>query len=495
MQKVERQKHKNRRHGRLAGLLLCVLLLAVCVTAAVLLRQKSAEEPEPARQRVAGSITQRMPEELESLTVIRRGEAPWTVVQDKDGELRLRLENEEDSGWAVDETLGEALVDAAVNLTYEDVFTENRTDWEADAADFGLAEPLVTAVIRFTDGSEVTARIGDSADPDGNACYYLTVDGDDRLYALTSGTVRDLNVEKTLLHPVSQPRIHGALLDRITVRNGDGTVRTEWTLEGAVTDRDAAENWVVSAPFVYPADYEAMKNLRDSAEDIRLGNYIAPAAEAGKETGLDSPSAVIEFHMAAGSTGTVSGSGVYDVTDWEERTVVLTLGSRRSEMVDYVRCGDDVFTINHFTVSAFTETEPLATAARYPVATPLNSLESMTVEKKDGEAVHYALVRPDDATAADDATDVPGNRCLRNGEEISWETFEAAYERLLTVTVSGRLPEGYEPGTAHTKYTFRTVSGGTHTVELSAFDGMHDAVIMDGHALFYLIKDGMTEMP
>ena len=86
-------------------------------------------------------------------------------------------------------------------------------------------------------------------------------------------------------------------------------------------------------------------------------------------------------------------------------------------------------------------------------------------------------------------------RCMRNGEEIPYETFAAAYERMLTVTVSGKLPAGYAPEEAHTKYTFRTVSGGTHTVELCDFDGRHDAVTMDSHTMFYLIKHGMTDLP
>ena len=69
------------------------------------------------------------------------------------------------------------------------------------------------------------------------------------------------------------------------------------------------------------------------------------------------------------------------------------------------------------------------------------------------------------------------------------------YPLLLTVTVSGRLPKDWELKEAHTKYTLRTVSGGAHTIELSDYDGMHDAVTLDGHTLFYLIKGGMTELP
>ena len=89
MQKVERRKHKALKHRRLTGLILCALLLAGCVTAAVLLRRNAEEEPAPARQRIAGSITKRPQDDLASLTLIRRDGESWTVVREK-GELRLQ---------------------------------------------------------------------------------------------------------------------------------------------------------------------------------------------------------------------------------------------------------------------------------------------------------------------------------------------------------------------------------------------------------------------
>ena len=497
MQKVERKKH-NRQRKPLAWILLCAVLLGAGVTAGILLQNRAKEEPAQTVRRVSGAITQRSAEELKSMTVTRRGKEPWTAVREEDGSLRLLPGTGSDpESWPVDDSIAKMLTDAAVNLTYEDVFTENRADWEPDAEDFGLADPMITAVFRYTDGTEITARFGDSADPDGDACYYMTVDGDDRLYAVGAGTVEDLNTEKELLHPVEELQIRSALLDRISVKNGDGAVRCEWALQGKVSDRDAAENWLVTAPFTYPADYDTMKNLRDSAENLQLGAYIGDAEEETlAQYGLDKPSAVIELHMAAGSTGTVSDFGVYDVTDWEERTETLTLGNSKSDMVTYVRFGDGIYTISRFSVGVFTDADPLSTAARYAVATPLNSLESVTVEKPEG-AAHYAIVRTEE-TGGDSETaegETVRYRCLRNGEEISYDVFEAAWERLLTVTVSGRLPENTALKEPHTKYTLRTVSGGTHTIQLSDYDGMHDAVTLDGHTLFYLIKGGMTDLP
>ena len=496
MQKVERQKHKDRGRKRLIGLVLCAAVLIGGVTAGILLSNKAKEEETVTHRHMTGAVTQRSAEELVSLTVSRRGKDSWTAVRETDGSMRLQPEDESmPVTWLVDDSIAARLTDAAVNLTYDDVFTENRSDWEPDAEDFGLKDPLVTAVFRYTDGTEVTVHFGDSADPDDNAYYYMTVEGDDRLYAVAAGTLEDLNTEKELLHPVRALEIRGALLDRVTVRNGDGTVRTEWALQGQVSDRDAAENWMLTVPFVYPADYDAMKNLRDSAENLALGVYVGEAEEETlKQCGLDIPTAVIELHMAEGSTGTVSDQGVYDVVDWEERTETLTVGNPKSEMVAYVRFGDEIYTISHFSLNVFTETIPLSTVARYTVATPLNSLESVTVEKAEATD-EYRIEKIEETQNTEQTEETPQYRCLKNGEEISYDAFSAAWERLLTVTVSGRLPENRERKEAHTKYTLRTVSGGTHTIELSDYDGVHDAVTLDGHTVFYLIKGGMTELP
>jgi hypothetical protein len=200
--------------------------------------------------------------------------------------------------------------------------------------------------------------------------------------------------------------------------------------------------------------------------------------------------------MAKGSTGTVSETGVYDVTDHEEKTVELIVGDSPDDLASYVRFGDNLYTVSTFTLQTFTSPDPMASVARYPVLTPLDSLESLTVEE-NGEILEYVL---QEATAEPAAEAAPSRRCFLNGQEIPYETFTAAYERLLTVTFSGRLPDdtdmeallAKEP---YRKYTFRTLSGGTHTVLLRSWEDMHDAVTVDGSTLFYLIKGGMTDLP
>ena len=80
---------------------------------------------------------------------------------------------------------------------------------------------------------------------------------------------------------------------------------------------------------------------------------------------------------------------------------------------------------------------------------------------------------------------------IRNGESVDYAAFETAYNALTLVKVSGTLPAGTIITSApHTAYTFTDVDGTVHTVELATFDALHDAVIVDAHTAFYLIKGG-----
>ena len=439
----------------------------------------SPEEPENTR----GTLQARQADELESVTITRRGEESWTLIRDDAGEMRLK--GSED--WVVKERLASQIRDAMTNLVYEDILTEDPAEYRDRLADFGLDDPYIIAEAHYTDGGEITIRLGNEV-PVEESVRYMIVDGDDRLYAAAHSLAEDLEVNRSALHPVTQPEIYHVLLDRITVYGRDGKETAEWRLRGAVTDQDAGTNWEVTAPFRYAADETFIRNLKTSAGNLRMGIFLDDATEENlADRGLDEPEYTLELHMATGSTGTVSDLGVYDVVERESGTITLQISRSCNEMIDYVRFGDEIFSVSHdLTLAAFLDTDPADTAARYIAPTPLNSLESLTIEK-DGETVVYSLERTGET---DPETAEERIICRRNGEEISRDSFEAAYERLLTVTVSGTLPENAQWKKAHTKYTFRAVSGGTHTVELSEWDGMHDAVTMDGETRFYLIEHG-----
>ena len=436
----------------------------------------------PEQKNTGGTLQNRQPDELESVTVSRRGKESWTLIRDDAGDMHLQGSGD----WTVKERLAGQILDAVTNLVYEDIVTDDPSEYRERLKDFGLDDPYIIVEARFTDGKEMTVRLGNEI-PIAKSVRYMTVDGDERLYAVSHSLAEDLGIEKESLHPVTQPEIYPVLLDRIAIYGKDGNKKAELQLRGAITDQDAGTNWEITTPFRYPADETVIENLKTNAGNLRMGIFLNDASEEYlEEYGLAEPDYTLELHMAAGSTGTVSGLGVYDVVEREGGTVILYVSRSENELIDYVRFGDEIFRASHLTLSAFLDIQPENTAARYIVPTPFNSLDSMTVEK-DGTIDTYTLERTgqtDPETAEETVI------CRKNGEEISLEAFEAAYERLMTVTVGGDLPAGAEWKDAHTKYAFRSVSGGTHTVELSGWDGMHDAVTMDGETRFYLIERG-----
>ena len=142
MQRVERRKHKERKPRRLTTVLLCALLLVACVAVGLLLQWKAEETPSETVARYeaqTGNITLRDESELKSIKLIQQGKDPWTVVRDADGNMRLQQEDSgELSSWTVDENIAEMLAGVAINLTYDDVFADKRSEWENAEEAFGL---------------------------------------------------------------------------------------------------------------------------------------------------------------------------------------------------------------------------------------------------------------------------------------------------------------------------------------------------------------------
>ena len=486
------EKKKPRRGGRrLAAACLGILLLAGGAAAWLLGREQA---PVPARQETGGTLQAREKGSITRMTIRVRGREPWTAVRDSAGRLVMA----DGGGWALDETLAERIENALENLVYEDILAEDPEMYRDRLAEFGLADPALTAEAEYDDGEKITVLIGDPSGLEDADYRFMLVEGDGRLYAAAGSLAEDLTVEKELLHPVPQPEIQTARLDRISVLDGAGNIRAEWTLRGDIADADAAENWTVRGEGIrYPADQDRISSLKKNVGNLRLGLYVAEAGEDGAlaARGLENPDLFLEIHMAAGATGLVDGSGAYDVTERAEETLRFAVGNSRNEMTDYVLYDDVIYTVNHFILAAVTETDPLSTACRYPFSVAAEALSALTVERADGSRTEYVLTRTSVPSEDGEAPDETLITCRKNGEAYPWETFLAAYERMRVTTVSGRLPADWEKQESETVYTFRTVSGKTHTLELSPFDDLHDAVTADGETLFYLIRGGLGQDP
>ncbi len=475
-----------------------LILAALCALALIAALTLLLTREEPADNTPALSTAQHLfaysPAEVQSITIRRWEEAPWTVHQGENGLLTLTDED----GFTLSPAKSAELLDAAAILPCEAVLTDDPGEYREHLADFGLENPDYEALITYADGVTAHLSVGNSLS-ENNAWYYMTVEGDDRLFSFSRGMVEALFVSRESLWAVEQPVIHKARIDRITLESGDATI--EWALSGEITDADAADKWRVVQPFPYPADAAAMANLLKNLANLRLGAYVGPAtAENLAAYGFDTPRQIIRIHMAAGTIA-VNQGGEALPTDYPAAEVVFTIGSAKNDMVDYVLYGDAIYVSSHFTMGMFLDYSADSTLSRYPVMTALGNLASLRIEQ-DGRTAEYILTRTEQVAQNntlvidEDGNTVYDTSVTCSGEPIEYAAFEAAYDALSLVTVSGQLPEGEQSALdPHTVYTFTDVDGTVHTVALRTFDALHDAVEVDGHQAFYLIKGGFALNP
>lgn len=467
--------------------------LTCCVLAYVILSRPAQIEVHPAAVS-SGILFDYDTADVARLEMTLRSGESWSAVQREDGALYL----EGESGFLVEERTALGLKEAACIIEYSDILAEDFTEYADRLEEFGLAKPRAILRVVYSDDVTCTLNIGDACAAD-NSFYYMTVSGDKRLMALDRGTAEAIILNKSELHPVVQPTLHKARFDRIALASGEGDIWAEWTLTGGIEAGDAIDHWMLNTPVRYPADGESMSNLLTNLCNLRLGAYIGEATEANMAAyGFDHPRLILTIHQGAGSIGTTDSDGVYSVTDWPEDTLMLTVGGAKNDSVDYVMVDGSIYSSSHYSLQLLFEMNATDTVSRYPVPVALGNLASLAIEK-DGNRDVYTLTREEQVAENNElVTDGQGQVlydviCQKNGVDIPYTSFETAYNRLLTVTVSGRLPEGWEATEpVHTTLSFESEDGERHAIELTRFDALHDAVIVDGCALFYLIRDGMS---
>ncbi len=472
-------------------LILAALAAIALLTAGTLLLSREPQQETLSPASTSQDLFAYAREDVAVITIRRGDEDPWTVRQEQEGLLTLAGED----GFTLSESKSYELLDAACILPCEAVLTENAAEYRDHLADFGLDEPKYEAIITYADGVTAHLSIG-SAGGENGEWYYMTVAGDERLFSFSKGMVDALFISRDSLRTVEQPVIHKARIDHVTLESQGGVI--EWALQGDITDADTADKWRLLQPFPYPADATAMENLLKNLANLRLGAYVAPAAPENLTAyGFDEPRLTLRIHMAAGTIA-VNQDGAAQATDFPESEVTFVIGGAKDDMVDYVRYGDAIYVSSHFTMGVFIDYDAAATMSRYPVMTALGNLAALRIEQ-EGIISEYVLTRTEQVAQNNElVTDEDGNTVYDvtvscNGEALDYAAFEAAYDALCLVKVSGTLPSGeFSAMAAHTTYVFTDVDGTVHTVALCTFDALHDAVEVDGHQAFYLIKGGFS---
>jgi len=492
MQPVEKKTPRSRRVRPWVAAVALLVLLGVVIAAVLLTRR---ELPAPESDTLYGELLHHTPAEVASLTLTLRDGERYTLTQHVAGKLLAVGEDE----FEVSDLYAPGLLQAASVVAYEQVLAEDGAAYAEYRQAFGLTQPRVMAEISYTDGTSVTLSIGDPSPLEEDTWYYMEVAGDERLFAVDQDTAEELEVSRDSLRPVEQPILHAERMDELQLQDAQGNIVAQWRLEGGISAVDAASGWRMTVPYPYPADEEAMTSLRKNLANLRLGICVGEATpENLRACGLDTPRFTITVHQAAGAVGQVGDDGAFAAKEWPESTLTVQVGSAKNDVVDYVRVGDNIYQCAHYLLSIFMNYAPLDSISRYPVMVKMEALASLTVTTAEGSTV-YALRREEQVGENNDLlTDAQGNvlwttSCTRDGEAISADAFAAAWEQLRAVRVTGLLPEGYTAAQPpHTTFRMTTTTGRTHTLALTPYDALHDAVLVDGAALFYLYHGGLN---
>ena len=420
-------------------------------------------------------LTEHEPGEAVGVDVTLRGGEHWSVGPAEGGGLELTG----DLGtFPVGAAKARWLTEALVSVWHAEVLADRLADLGDEPSAFGLEPPLAVVRVTLEDGAEAVFRLGSLFDGDDERFYYMTMDGDPRLFAIDVTTGETLGFGAAQLIDLAQPVLHPSRMDRIAVEDASG--RRVWALDGAITDPFAIEHWSLTEPAVYPADGEAVSALKTAVGELRLVGYVGAATEERlAECGLAEPEAVITVHLSPGLT--------FEGIDWPESEVTIAVGGRTAALQRYVLYEGTVYEMLDFRLRAVLDTRPADTLSHYPVLTPLTTLERLTRTDASGETVWHL-----DREASDSRSPRVTVTGAGGGETMAWGVFEARYGSLLTAAVDGALPADFTPGEPHTVWRFATVDGAEHTIALADFDGAFDAVIVDGSALFYMRKGALS---
>lgn len=466
------------RHKKLWIALALLLVLILIVLFPRLMREKPAEIPEIKREEPVVLIDCDETA-LASITIDNPYDAPYTLLNTADG---WRMADDADFVFR-EGMLNEIVANACLLQTSETVL-DLAGETALTAADFGLSEGGTRVTVAMTDGSRRVFIIGSPvySGSDAASFYYIMLEGDSRVFTVEMDVWDAYTNTRMALHEVGDPALNAALIDRIA-----------FTGEQAFTAEKRADGWYMTAPFVYPLSDSAMEALLEKLEGVRFAQYVCKAEDCDPAAyGLDAPRRIMTLDIAESIvTGYDDNGQVMGETRLPAYRLTFEMGSDDSEVAFFCRYRGDVVKITRFSANFMLEQSYEALLLTAPVNAPTNDLLAFSWRTAEEEK-RYTLALTERLLENNAfETDENGNvlhdlLVFRDGAPCDVSAFLYAYRSLVELRTVRRLPQGYAPqGEPRLTVTF-TRSAGTRTLAFYPYDALHEAVAVDGVALYYV---------
>lgn len=435
------------------------------------------------------TVAQLDPETLETVTVTQWGGTPYTLVN-QDGILSLRTDN---GGLeAISAAMSENFIKYASTIYVEDTLAQDAADMADQLAATGLDPPQITATAMFSDGSEITIRLG-AAMLDTTYHYYMW-SGDDALYLCNTGVYETFETTADMLRTVTQPPIIASLVESVSIQR-----KAETPIVCALrTDDDGTVQGTLQSPYAYPMSAQAAQALLSAVDSFRLGARLRPLTDDTLSLyGFDTPEAVVTIRLRGGQFSQVGDSGALSYFTLEPSSVTLTLGAADGDFFRYCAYDETCYRVSAFLVSAFLEADAAAYAATNPADMGADALTAITVQTGDGaldiRASYVETVLPNNELETDEYGNVVyTTQVTAGGNPVSAEAFEELVARLGQMSVSGTLPNETAPiGTPLWRMVLETAGGESRRLAAYPMDAFSDVLAVDGVAVFYISKEAL----
>ena len=485
MEKAPRKKAKKpMKKGTVLFLLLC---FAAAVGAGVSFLQPQSVELPITNEKETIFLLHRPAEEIVSVEISPREGTAYCLVQEM-GSFHLQDQPE----TPLREDGIEDLLVTLTELPVEAVLTTHFS-WETHVAlaDFGLSPAVTEVTVTYADGEKVKFMVGDAAPDEEKPQRYCMVSGDDRLLTILSADAQPLLREKAYLRAFDQPQLDGSLLDRIEV-TGDITWSLHYTPSG----------WQMDAPISYPLSTVRTDALLSKIESMAFDTCLGEAEQMDlADFDLDEPALTVTLTQA---TTVITG----ETTEGEtislpvpETTYTLLIGAETGKSGVYVLWDGLVFRASNFRLGFWKEIRPMDYILQTPVNFLVNDLKKLTFTY-GGQTSAYEVQMVESITENNQiATDEYGQvlydcavRRAGEKEDMDAEAFLSWYTQLAQLSGDGKLPDGFElSGEPRAVITLENEHL-TRTVAFYPYDALHDALAVDGVALYYIQKTRLDDV-
>ena len=488
MENVKR-KQKRKPLPKKTALLLLLSALIIIGALAYIFREAPPSLP-PVESAAAVMLLPRGVEEISSVTITPREEDGYTLVLGEDG---FHISGHEED--AIRSIILNELNISCGHLPAEATILADFSQYSGAASDFGLNPAWATVEIIYQDGESLSLWIGDLAPNEETPQRYCRVEGDPALYTLLSADAAAFGYSRDALRDFAQPALDGSLLDKITV-TGDTDFSVSYTPSG----------WQMETPCRYPAEETRMNALLSKIESMRFEACLGSAEETDLSSlGLLHPALTVTLDQAATVISGETAEGEQITYPVNARQFTLSLGDETGKSGVYALWNGQVFKASNFLFGFWKELSPRDYLIRKPVNFLINNLSRVSFSAGEIHGAYEVRmvesITENNQIAVDEYGRVLYDCAVRREGESSdmdAKSFLDWYTSLAALSADGDLPTDYAlPSTPRAAIQIENETL-KRLIEFYPFDALHDAVAVDGVALFYIQKsrvDSVMQLP